>query len=181
MPDHQYIRPCNHCDAPVSTSEVRGKVYCSVECYRADVKMKIRPKDVVYAYKHKCEVCGKSFGSNLKKAKSCSQECSVERNRRRQREIYRHRVYPTSKTAYKLQNARVISLSHDLDRMSQDEIDAILSGWEATLGLEYQIYLLFEQAQHIHGMPDRELSMLHHIGEFSSPPRQSFQIVRHYA
>jgi hypothetical protein len=65
--------------------------------------------------------------------------------------------------------------------MSDDEIDAILAGWEAQMGLEYQVHVLFEQAKHIHGTPDRELVMLHHIGEVSSPPRQSLQIVRHYA
>lgn len=205
-----YHRPCTYCDKPVPTTIPRGPIFCSTQCYRANAKKYIRPKDVVFRHENQCDQCGSRFGTNRLKQKTCSKECSQVRNtarvkawhaehpkgKKEKKRIcdcgtplgYKQRfcsrqcleVYGTKGKEVRIQNA-VRSLGSELCRLSQDEYDAIQDGFDREMGLEFQVGAMFEEVKNLRGTVHWENRMLHHIGEMGRAPRGAINQRRKYS
>lgn len=203
---HLYHRPCTHCDKPVPTTIPRGPIFCSTQCYRANSKKSIRPKDVVFRYEKQCEQCGNRFGTNYQSKKTCSRECSKLRHLK----LVKIRINSTSRqvrfcgcgsplkprkrfcckgcaakygcpTDYARVYDSVRSLGSELCRLSQDEYDAIQDGFDREMGLEFQVGAMFEEVKNLRGTVHWENRMLHHIGEMGRAPRGAINQRRKYS
>jgi len=78
------VTACAQCREPMAVSDTRAR-YCTVECYRASRREKIRPfnarRPKVGKQPKVCMQCGESFTPKRRDARFCSGRCRVARLR----------------------------------------------------------------------------------------------------